>query len=508
MNRMAGVFVPVLVTALLVASAPVVQAESPGATGHIEFVVADESSSLVPCRIHVADERGDPQRVPDLPFWHDHFVCPGRATLTLAAGKYSWQIERGPEHERLAGEVTLTAGQERTVAVTLRRIANLNAEGWFGGDLHVHRSASDLPLLMRAEDLNIAQVITWWNQTNPWTDELPKRPLLLVDGDRYYHVMAGEDERGGGALLYFHLDEPIDITKARREVPSSLSFLRAARQASPKLWVDIEKPFWWDVPAWLATGQVDSIGIANNHMCRDRMYADEAWGRPRDAARLPPPLGNGYWTQEIYYHLLNAGLRLPASAGSASGVLPNPVGYNRVYVHCGAKLEYDNWWANLKAGRSFVTNGPLLDVRAGGELPGHVFQARPGGRVKLEIKVSGADRVARLEIVKNGHVSGSTVSALGSPLTAKLDVSIDEPGWFLVRAIAESAQTFRFASTGPFYVQGPDGAVRISRESVQFFVDWLNERVARLASEIEDPSERQEVLADFAPAIEFWNARL
>ena len=44
-------------------------------------------------------------------------------------------------------------------------------------------------------------------------------------------------------------------------------------------------------------------------------------------------MGVGYWVQEIYYHLLNCGLRVAPSAGSASGVLPNPVGYNRVYVH-------------------------------------------------------------------------------------------------------------------------------------------------------------------------------
>src|SRR5262249_705740 len=83
------------------------------------------------------------------------------------------------------------------------------------------------------------------------------------------------------------------------------------------------------------TKQIDSIGLANNHMCRDRMYEDEAWGKPRIAERLPAPLGNGYWSQEIYYHVLNCGLRIPPSAGSASGVLPNPVGYDRVYVHVG-----------------------------------------------------------------------------------------------------------------------------------------------------------------------------
>ena len=50
---------------------------------------------------------------------------------------------------------------------------------------------------------------------------------------------------------------------------------------------------------------------------------------------IPPLPGrgtqwDGYWTQDIYYALLNCGLRIPPSAGSASGVLPNPVGYNRV----------------------------------------------------------------------------------------------------------------------------------------------------------------------------------
>ena len=119
--------------------------------------------------------------------------------------------------------------------------------------------------------------------------------------------------------MYFGLSRPLDITVATRENPSPLDFLNRARQRNPRVWVDIEKPFWWDVPTWLASGKVHSIGLANNHMCRSQMLANEAWGKPRDDARLPSPLGNGYWTQEIYYHILNSGLRIPPSAGSASG---------------------------------------------------------------------------------------------------------------------------------------------------------------------------------------------
>ena len=101
--------------------------------------------------------------------------------------------------------------------------------------------------------------------------------------------------------------------------------------------------------------------------------------------RFPSPRGNGFWTQEIYYHALNCGLRVPPSAGSASGVLPNPVGYNRVYVHAAPGLTYEKWFEGLRAGRSFVTNGPLLRCRANERLPGEVFKAAAGGTIEIEV---------------------------------------------------------------------------------------------------------------------------
>src|SRR5262249_21564659 len=149
----------------------------------------------------------------------------------------------------------------------------------------------------------------------------------------------------------------------------------------------------------------DSIGLANNHMCRGRMFANEAWGRARDEKRFPGPLGNGRWTQEIYYHSLSAGLRIPPSAGSPSGVLPNPVGYNRVYVHVEGALSYEKWWAGLKQGRCFVTNGPLLVCTANGKKPGEVFKVGAGPlEVKVEVTLTSADRVGAVEVVRDGRV--------------------------------------------------------------------------------------------------------
>jgi hypothetical protein len=474
-------------------------------TPRVAFTVTEQKTGQpVPCRIHVTDKAGKPQRASALPFWRDHFVCPGTARLDLAAGDYSYEVERGPEYAPRTGTFTVKDQAAVQVRVELERLADLSKEGWWSGELHVHRPVGDVELLMRAEDLHVAPVITWWNDRNEWAKKpLPDQPLVHFDEDRYYHVLAGEDEREGGALLYFNLRKPLDLAGSSREYPSPMKFLAEARRQKD-VWIDVEKPFWWDVPVWLASGQIDSIGLANNHMCRSQMYENEAWGKPRDVKRLPPPLGNGFWTQEIYYQILNCGLRVPPSAGSASGVLPNPVGYNRVYVHVDGAFSYEKWWEALRAGRSFVTNGPLLRARVNGQLPGHVFSGPDGKEIELEIKVAltSGDRVRSLEVIKNGRVE-RTVPPDELVKTGTLgSVRYRESGWFLVRALADNDKTFRFASTAPYFVEIGEVKRRVSKTSARFFLDWVEERARRV--KLDDDARRQEVLQHHASARKFW----
>jgi len=262
------------------------------------------------------------------------------------------------------------------------------------------------------------------------------------------------------------------------------------------------------VPIWLASGQADSIGLANNHMNRGGMLADEAWGRPRDAQRLPPPRGNGFWTQEIYYHILNCGLRVPPSAGSASGVLPNPVGYNRVYVHTGKTLDWEEWWEGLRAGRSFVSNGPLLRCKANGQWPGHTFTAGKGREIKIEIRadITSRDSIPLIEIIKNGKLERAVPFQDWKKNGRVGPISFQESGWFLVRVITDDSKTFRFASSAPFYVEIGQAKTRISKSSVQFFLDWVQERAHRV--QLADAIQKTEVLKDHEMAKAFWKQRL
>src|SRR5215831_8129956 len=87
----------------MLASLVLVGLVAPADAALVEIVVRDRKSGQpVPCRIHLKNAAGKPQKAGDLPFWFDHFVCPGTVKLDLDAGKYTIEIERGPEWSRVA----------------------------------------------------------------------------------------------------------------------------------------------------------------------------------------------------------------------------------------------------------------------------------------------------------------------------------------------------------------------------------------------------------------------
>src|SRR5437867_4077127 len=97
----------------------------------LAFEIQDDLARPLPCRIHLTDAAGKAQAAPGQPFWRDHFVCSGRVAIPLPSGNYKYEIERGPEHQRLVGRVELRAGHDHTVAASLVRFADLARDGWY-----------------------------------------------------------------------------------------------------------------------------------------------------------------------------------------------------------------------------------------------------------------------------------------------------------------------------------------------------------------------------------------
>ena len=482
------------------------------AGGQLEITVVDrETRQPIACRMHLKDAAGKPRKAKRMPFWHDHFVFPGKIILKLPVGNYTFEMERGPEYLVRSGDFQIENFADDAKEVDMRRFVDMSAHGWWSGDLHVRRPVGHIELLMAADDLHVAQVVTWWNEKSDWFSKpLPKDPLVCFDGDRYYDLMAGGHARAGTTLLYFNLPAPLRVGSAAGsedrcaddEYPPSMKYLLQAREHAD-LWVDLSKPFWWDLPMLVAHGQVDSIQLAHSHICRKTVISNEADGKPREKLRYPAPWGNARWSQAIYFKLLDCGLRIPPTAGSGSGVVPNPVGYNRVYVHVDGEFSYQQWWKDLRAGRVVVTNGPLMHPTVRGQLPGHVFRADKGKELEFELGLTLWTRqpISYLELIKNGTVEHSIRYEDYATSGRLPKLHFRRSGWFLIRAVTDLPKTYRFAMTGPYYVE-IDYQRRISKRAAQFFLDWVYERARQI--KLADPARRREVLTHHRKARDFW----
>jgi hypothetical protein len=434
------------------------------------------------------------------------------------------EIEATPEYRTASSQpFEIQRHADDSKKVELPRFANLAEEGWWGGDLDVARPLADLPLAMRAEGLNLVAVHVDSARAVSTRVSSPKSAARRsADRDADDDVQSTTEldsqgidsnvtleQRAGGGLIIIGAEPPLDLSKATPYSPSSLSVIRDARKAHGH--VIARTPYAWDLPVWLASGELDAIQLIHHHSLRNDVQNTEDDGRPRDRSLFPGASGNGRWSEVIYYHVLNCGLRIPPVAGSGTGANGSPLGNNRVYVHCGEDFSVGRWWEGLEAGRVFVTNGPLLRPTVEGKLPGHVFPLQESESLTLEIGLELATRVPveYLQIIKNGQVEAEARLADWKGKTGRLPpVTFDDSGWFLVRAVTNNSRNYQFASSGPYYVEVANRP-RISRRSVQFFLEWIDAAKERLGKlkDIED-ADRATLLAEQDVAREFFEGLL
>jgi hypothetical protein len=358
---------------------------------------------------------------------------------------------------------------------------------------------------MLAEDLNLCVDFTmWttsWNKRDLWEDRaLRAEPIVPVSPDRFLTLMNAEDERQGGAWVLHNVRKHLAHLEAGGTwSPPGFAFIREGRaqKSTPRdlfPWFDSEKPIWWETPVIMALATPDSMGVINNQFDQYSMLASEAWGRPRDQAKYPGQEGFKDYCLQLYYRYLNLGFQLVPSAGSASGVLPNPVGYNRMYVPVNGPLTVEKWYAAARAGKVLVTNGPIL-----------FFNVLPAAsKSKASIEVTAREPIDRIEIVANGEVMQTlkpTPGALEFKTQTTLDLS--RHSWVAARCFLSHQGTIRFAHTSPVRLPGKWDC----SADAQYFVDWIGELIAqtkadpkRFASE----SERNELIAIYLQAMDFY----
>lgn len=432
-----------------------------------------------------------------------HFFVPSSFRVPLQPGRYHLRIERGKEYLPLEETFTVEAGREAHRTFKLKRWINMQSRGWYSADLHVHRPPEVMAETLLAEDLNVAPVITThhWSQWDSLKKSTrPKETLVKVDDLHVFSIGGYEIERiiqGPGAVTLFGLDLSLDFEGYELYPPASY-FTRVARQQGG--YVDGDKPFWLDVPVNVALGEIDFMEIACNHFFPRGVDANlKPWASWKPDPGFEGDKGFALWIMDLYYKLLNCGFQLPVSGGSACGVKPLSVGYSRVYVKLEAPFSYENFFRALKAGCSFSTNGPMLDLKVNGQGIGSKIELLRKRPIEIEATAESRGELESVDIVVNGKVSASTRGK--GKLVLKQTIDLEESAWVAARAFEKSSQTIVFGHTGPVYVLAEGKAVRVPAD-VQYWLDKVEQLIERTRRQegFKEESHRQDTLAVYERA--------
>ncbi len=409
-----------------------------------------------------------------------HFLVPGDFELDLEPGKYRLRIERGLEY--VPAELELDVPRSGAVPVRLHRWIGMNGDGCYSADMHVHRDPAEIPLILRAEDLNFVPTITthvWSNDVSqPWkgSSEFP----VTVEPGRLFTANGQEVERiqgGPGAVILLAKGLPLPFT-GYELYPPTVTYTRKAHEMGG--FVEGDKPFWVDTFVNAALGEIDFIELNCNHFLPRLVDTDLApWSHWPIEFGYRGNRGFALWMMDLYYRILNSGIQLPLSAGSASGVKATPVGYDRVYVRLGRdEFDYPGFMHALKRGRSFSTNGPILELEVGGRYgPGDRIDIRGGEEFRFRARARSRGELETLQLIVNGEVVAQRAGQGSRELALEETVRFDRSSWAAVRAFERSGRSEVFAHTSPLYFF-LGGRPVVVPESVQDLLQKIDRLIA------------------------------
>jgi TolB protein len=470
-------------------------------SGTVHLSVRDEQGLPTPARAVVTDASGRfyaPAHAwthhaefdrNEHPFEARYFHTAGDDLIEVPAGTVSVELMKGLERQPERHTLEVRAGAMVDVAAVMpaRPWLDGTERRWVSADVHVHmnygghyrNTPAHLVLQAQAEDLDIVEnLIVNKEQRVPdiaysgqGVDPASKPGTLVVHGQEFhtsYWGHLGVLGIHGNMLLPGYAGYPNTAAASLFPTNADVADIAHAQGAlvgyvhpfeeEPR---PLTKPAHTDadeLPVDVALGKIDYLEIV--------AFADHRA------------------TAGVWYRLLNLGFRIPAAGGTDAmanyATLRGPVGLNRVYASvANGALSSEAWLEALRQGRTFATNGPLLDFSVAGNPIGSTLSLERGQSVPFTARLRSIVPVDHAQVVCNGRIAREL--ALGSHRD-RLEVSgtlpIGSSGWCLLRAFTAKAEypvldNFVYATTSPVYVSVRGERPR-SPDDARYFEAWID----------------------------------
>ena len=366
---------------------------------------------------------------------HQWLVVPHAVEFDLPAAKYTISAIAGLETEEARREVNLAGLSESHITIALKQFRDLASEGFRSGNTHLHlmkvsRETADRYLreVPAADGLDLL-FLSYLERADADRDYISngytaadlarltrESKVLFGNGEEHRHNFTAQGE-GYGHVMFLDIRELIQpvsigpgIMKTGHDgLPLQRGIDAARRGGATAIWCHNE----WGMealPNWMA-GRVDAQNIFDGGIRSS--YKDS------------------------FYRCLNAGLAVPFSTGTDWFMYD----FSRVYVRVEGELTSVKWLKALAQGRSFITNGPLLDLRVKDRLPGDTVKL--AGAEKIAVVAHGTGRLdfERIELIRNGEiVAHAATRRVRGHYEAELKMTLDiaQPCWLALRTPPQS----------------------------------------------------------------------
>lgn len=346
------------------------------------------------------------------------FYTDGSLRVRLPAGRYSVTATKGTEYKRRAETIVVEPGEVTRIPFDLARWINLASEGWYSADDHLHiprphpRFDSRLTTWMQAEGLNVANLL----QMGLARD---------VHVTPQYEFGTQSAYRQGNTLILSGQENPRTHVLGHAITLGARQFIDFPTDylLYDRVWEEAHRQGGVNGYAhWALGGATEGLAVWAHSELIDFIEV----------------LNLGFPFYDRWYEALDLGVLIGPTAGTDYPCLPSLPGRERFYARPDKALDAESWLDAVRQGKTFVTNGPAIELSVEDTLPGEELLLEQPGDVRVSGRVRfdpDRDEIDVLELIRGGNVVARVDAATDEgEIRLETVLEVDQTTWVALRA--------------------------------------------------------------------------